>query len=233
MERSEDIKDLAAALVKAQGEFKAVGKSSENPFFKSKYADLASVIKSASPVLAKNGLAISQLIGITEHGESALTTLLLHSSGQFISSTMPLILTKKDPQGQGSAITYARRYSYMAAIGLVSDEDDDGHAASKQTFPEELPVVEVDTGLPPRAAGAHISKKQLDYIVNLFDGVGITAAPDRLNLTRLYSKNDDIKSAAQLTGSEASMVIERLVKTLPVQAQEDLLDYIKAKELPF
>lgn len=131
MSNSAILNDLAAALVKAQGEFPSVAKDATNPFFKSKYADLATVVKTASPVLAKNGLAISQFISTGETGNTTLITYLIHSTGQFISHAMPLLIAKQDAQGQGSAITYARRYSYMSVLGLVADEDDDGNTATR------------------------------------------------------------------------------------------------------
>lgn len=139
--QSEQINELAAALAAAQGEFSTVKKDSENPFFKSKYADLSAVVKTAAPVLAVHKLAVSQFISTTVDGEGnlvdTLTTWLIHQSGQYINDTMRLRLTKEDAQGQGSAITYARRYSYMAVLGLVADEDDDGNKAStpKATTP--------------------------------------------------------------------------------------------------
>ncbi len=129
---SEDIKDLAVTLVAAQAEFSAVPKGSTNPFFKSKYAALPDVVATAGPVLAKHGLAVSQFIS----EDDSLTTYLLHVSGQFISHTMTLHLVKNDPQAQGSAVTYARRYSYMSCLGLVADEDDDGNKASQNPTSE-------------------------------------------------------------------------------------------------
>jgi hypothetical protein len=127
--QSPEINELAAALVAAQAEFSAVPKNSANPFFKSKYAALPDVVASASPVLAKHGLAVSQFID-GEFVNEGLTTYLIHKSGQFIAHTMKLHLIKGDPQAQGSAVTYARRYAYMAALGLVADEDDDGNKGS-------------------------------------------------------------------------------------------------------
>ena len=129
---SPTITKLAQALLAAQAEFSAVPKGSDNPFFKSKYAALPDVVKHTTPVLAKHGLGVSQFVD-NVNGEDALTTYLIHSSGEFISHSMLLHLVKDDPQAQGSAITYARRYSYMACLGLVADEDDDGNAASKPT----------------------------------------------------------------------------------------------------
>ena len=138
MIRSTEISELALALVEAQAEFSAVPKGSTNPFFKSKYAALPDVVASASPVLAKHGLAVTQGIsfqqGFSDNANvlhDTLTTTLIHKSGQWIESEMPLHLPKQDPQGQGSAVTYARRYAYMAILGLVADDDDDGNSASR------------------------------------------------------------------------------------------------------
>ena len=125
---SEQLNELAAALCAAQGEFGAVPKESQNPFFKSTYAALPDVVKHATPILTKHGLAISQFMSPGD----TLTTYLLHQSGQFICYTAELHLVKDDPQAQGSAVTYARRYAYMAALGLVADNDDDGNAASNR-----------------------------------------------------------------------------------------------------
>jgi len=122
--QSDQINELATALVKAQAEFGAVPKGSINPFFKSKYASLPDVVAHATPVLTKHGLAVSQFIS----NDDTLTTYLLHTSGQFIAHTMSLHLVKDDPQAQGSAVTYARRYAYLSACGLVADEDDDANA---------------------------------------------------------------------------------------------------------
>jgi ERF superfamily len=152
---SPQIDQLAAALASAQAEFSAVPKGSNNPFFKSKYAALPEVVASATPVLAKYGLAVTQLITVDSdmHGTyDGLTTTLLHSSGQYISTTMRLHLPKIDPQGQGSAVTYARRYSYMAILGLVADEDDDGNSASVQ--PSQASKSATDNSLSSKVAAA-------------------------------------------------------------------------------
>lgn len=147
MASSNEINELAAALVAAQAEFSAVPKGSNNPFFKSNYAALPDVVASASPVLAKHGLAVTQSISfqLVPGGTcvDTLTTTLLHKSGQFIENEMVLHLPKQDPQGQGSAVTYARRYAYMAILGLVADDDDDGNAASRpkvQVAPKKEPA---------------------------------------------------------------------------------------------
>ena len=131
MNRSETIGELAKALAAAQGEFAPVEKKADNPFFRSKYADLPTVVMAASPILSKHGLSVSQWPEISlEQGADLLTTILMHTSGEWIEASMPLFLAKQDPQGQGSAITYARRYAYSAVVGIVTDVDDDGNAAS-------------------------------------------------------------------------------------------------------
>lgn len=152
---------LAAALVKFQAEIGAVAKTSANPFFKSKYAALPDVVQHAQPVLAKFGLAVSQTVGFwaTDTGViDTLTTTLVHESGETVRDTMRLHLVKDDPQAQGSAITYARRYAYMSILGLVADEDDDGNAASaprpqaqRQSSPAPRPSGPVE--IPDNAPG--------------------------------------------------------------------------------
>jgi hypothetical protein len=129
MDRSEQFNELVAALAKAQGEISGAAKGKENPFFKSKYADLACVMDACRVPLAKNGLAIIQSAQ-GSNGEKWVETVLAHASGQWVSSRYPIKLAKDDSQGMGSAVTYARRYSLMAMVGIVAeDEDDDGEAA--------------------------------------------------------------------------------------------------------
>ena len=120
MNKSESIAALSAALSKAQGEMRGAVKDSANPFFKSRYADLASVIEAAREPLAKNGLAVIQLINETGGVETVLT----HSSGEWISSTIQLTPKTNSPQDMGSIISYGRRYSYAAIVGLAQVDDD-------------------------------------------------------------------------------------------------------------
>jgi hypothetical protein len=132
MDKSETIIELAKALVKAQGQISPALKDSENPHFRSKYADLSSVWAACRKPLTDNGLSVVQMpVDAPTPGSVALTTLLLHTSGEYISSTVSAPLTKQDAQGIGSALTYLRRYALSAIIGVVADEDDDGNAASR------------------------------------------------------------------------------------------------------
>jgi ERF superfamily len=124
---SDEIDELATALSKAQGEIFDAGKGSENPYFKSKYADLAAVRSVIRVPLAKHGLSIVQNPA-TVQGGVEVQTFLLHSSGQYMSSKLFMPVAKNDAHGIGSAITYARRYSLMSILCLAT-EDDDGNAA--------------------------------------------------------------------------------------------------------
>ena len=127
--QSESIANLAKALSIVQGKLTYAKKDSANPFFKSKYADLESVWDACRDLLSANGLAVVQLPGEYFEGTMALTTIITHSSGEWISQQMSLPVTKPDAQGAGSALTYMRRYALAAAIGVVQ-ADDDGNAAS-------------------------------------------------------------------------------------------------------
>ena len=127
MEKTEETKELYAAMVKAQGAMGDAKKGSDNPFFKSKYSDLASVVHATKEALSDNGLAIMQLPIVSDTG-AGVKTILIHESGQSISSDLYLPVGKRDAQGIGSAITYARRYGWQAICGIPSD-DDDGNAA--------------------------------------------------------------------------------------------------------
>ena len=141
MNHSESIAKLATALSIVQGKLTHAKKDSANPFFKSKYADLESVWDACRSLLAENGLAVMQFPGEFVDGTMSLNTVLTHSSGEFMSYLMSVPVTKPDAQGAGSALSYMRRYSLAAVIGVVSanQEDDDGNAASNKTFNQ--PVV--------------------------------------------------------------------------------------------
>lgn len=132
MDQSEQLNELAGALAKAQGAIAPASKDKVNPAFRSKYADLSSVWEACRKALTDNGLSVIQLPVNHEPGYAALRTMLLHTSGQFISTTVSARLVKDDAQGLGSALTYLRRYSLAALVGVVADEDDDGNAASNR-----------------------------------------------------------------------------------------------------
>lgn len=119
--KSETIGKLAEALATAQSEMDAAHKDSKNPFFKSTYAKLPTIIDAIRPALNKNGLAYTCLVE-ERNGTSYLVAELLHKSGEWISSDLKLINPKGDMQGAGSAITYAKRF-LLAALSGLSEED--------------------------------------------------------------------------------------------------------------
>lgn len=126
--QSEQVNEIFIALCKAQSEIEIAIKDSNNPFFKSKYADISSVWKACRNALSKNNICISQVVEYRD-GISFLSTLMGHSSGQWIKSSCPILARDNSPQAFGSAITYARRYSLAAIAGVIADDDDDGEAA--------------------------------------------------------------------------------------------------------
>lgn len=132
------MKALATALVKAQATIEGAKKDSTNPHFKNKYADLGSTWDACRDALHANGFSVVQYGTVTEAG-AALVTKLLHESGESIEGLTPLLNSKGDMQGLGSAWTYARRYGLAAMIG-VCPEDDDANAASEKPGKVAAPV---------------------------------------------------------------------------------------------
>lgn len=128
MNQSQEVNDLFSALSKAQATIKGALKDSTNPFFKSKYADLESVWDACREPLTAHGLSVIQTTEFSPDAGIYVVTTLGHSSGQWIKGTLPIMAIKQDPQGIGSAITYARRYALAAIVGLVQ-VDDDGESA--------------------------------------------------------------------------------------------------------
>jgi hypothetical protein len=151
MNKSDTIKELAAALASAQAEMPAAKMNAVNPFLKNKYADLGSIIETARPVLGKHGLAFTQLVSNDECG-LAVETVLMHKSGEWMSETVSLALGeergKSAAQVAGSVITYLRRYALAAILGIYADEDADGNqpapAPKKQPAPADMPNITPD-----------------------------------------------------------------------------------------
>jgi hypothetical protein len=160
--QSEQINDLAAALSKAQGEMPTAKFNSTNKFLGNKYADLGAVIEASRPVLVKHGLSVSQLV--IGNGEFiGVETILLHSSGQWISSVVTLPAGdekgKSMAQVAGSIVSYLRRYALSAILGIYADEDSDGNQGQRKQeqkpsakieieYPAELAVVTNSKGTP-------------------------------------------------------------------------------------
>jgi hypothetical protein len=185
MNKSDSIKELATALNKAQSEMSGAKKGSANPFFKSKYANLEEVISVAKEPLMNNGLSISQFPTSGEN-KCGVETILMHVSGEWISSILLLACTKQDPQAYGSAITYARRYAYQSCLGIPS-EDDDGNSASAPKPQYKQPAAQPK---PPT-----ITKKAiLDAFAACKDSAALEAKYSKA-MTTPFAKDADILTA--------------------------------------
>ena len=124
MNKSESITKLAEALVAAQKKIGAATKEKTNPFFHSTYADLGAVMEACKDALNENGIVVLQPVGTDEQGVY-VETVLLHESGEFISDKMRIaVKAPNDPQAQGSAITYARRYALQSMVFIPAEDDD-------------------------------------------------------------------------------------------------------------
>lgn len=167
MNQSESIKELAAALSKAQGVMAPAAKDTNNPFFKTRYADLASIWEAARKPLADNGLAVCQTTSMTD-GEVHLITTLMHTSGEWITGELSLPPTKRDPQGYGSAITYMRRYALAAIVG-VSPEDDDGNDGSKKDKNPDSPPA--TTGKDPKPSAVESKSPSDKFAEKVLDEI--------------------------------------------------------------
>ncbi|WCB47057.1 ERF family protein [Nitratidesulfovibrio vulgaris] len=153
---SPEVTDLAKALIAVQHTLQPAIKDRENPFAKSRYATLNSVMDSCRDALLTNGIWVTQYPVPAEAGHLGLVTKLTHAeSGQWQSSLLVMPLPKADPQGYGSAMTYARRYALSAMLGMVTEEDDDGEAASGDTSAKPRTVRQPRQKVEGRAATAH------------------------------------------------------------------------------
>jgi len=157
--QSSDIGKLAEALAKAQAQMQGAIKDSSNPFFKSKYADLSSVWNSCREPLSNNGIAVIQTTDSGLDGAIELITTLVHSSGQFIRGRLPIKPVRPDPQGIGSAISYARRYGLSSIVGVIQ-EDDDGENAMNRSSNNS------------NKSNGRISKNQVQQITNFVNQLG-------------------------------------------------------------
>ncbi len=147
MEKSESIKNIATALIKFQSSVGTIPKDSKNPFFKSSYAALPDILGTINTHLIDAGLTINQF----PTGVNGLTTIVIHAdSGEYMMDTYYMTPTKNDPQGQGSCITYQRRYAIGAVLSLNIDEDDDGNKASVKVEPKQQskPIAVTEKELP-------------------------------------------------------------------------------------
>jgi hypothetical protein len=209
IDKSETLAALFAALAKVQGAMKPALKDSDNPFFKSKYADLSAVGSAAFPHLSANGLSVVQIPGECGDKRISLSTILGHSSGEWISGEMTIPLAKFDPQAHGSALTYARRYALGAFVGVLTD-DDDGNAASRPASSA------MDNDAPTKAKpllGPYKSKTALWAAIKGFDhelrGCGDT------DMLEAFLATKESKELIEQTKRDASSLWDGIGGNLP------------------
>jgi hypothetical protein len=141
MKTSDNVDKIFPAFVAFQAEMPPVPKDSINPHFRNKYASLGAITEATRPVLAKHGLAYTQGMAIVD-GVQVMFTRIIHQSGQWMEDGgYALNPTKNDPQGMGSAVTYARRYTIGSTLGIITEDDDDGNRASEPAPVKKLPPV--------------------------------------------------------------------------------------------
>lgn len=134
---------MLQAFLAVQKSLPKLTKDGKNPHFGNTYVTLSELMDKVLPVLTKNGFMLTQAVGYTKESEPTLTTKLIHETGHELTGTMLLLAKSNDPQAQGSAITYARRYQVMSLLGLVGDEDDDGNRASEEPKTKKATVAQL------------------------------------------------------------------------------------------
>jgi hypothetical protein len=213
IDMSLDIKDIIKALSNAQAEFPPIPKTQTNPYYKKKYADLSTIIHNIKNVMNKNGLAFTQTI-IPNNDSVIVKTTLFHISGQFINSTISVKLEgKKDPQALGSAITYLRRYSLSAIIGVASEDDDDGNATKINGITKE--------DYKP-------AKKTEDNPYQIIKNAKTITELEN-SAKEIFKTNPDLKSSAVFIGlckTQRTALEEK-------KAEEMVIDDIVSEDVPF
>lgn len=243
MNKSDSINELATALAKAQGEIKGAELDATNPHFKSPYSTLSSVWEACRAPLSKNGLSIIQTLEKID-GSNVLETTLLHSSGQYFSGHCPLLLTKQDMQGLGSAYTYAKRYAICALIGVASIEDDDD--ANEADYKPSYTPPQTQTAKPTlnksatpspvspiKAAQAPIAKDKIMAAENDIKAIWALIKTE-LSLTDEAAKTfcmkvlPDKKSSKEWTMADVeklTFAVEKLTFAVDIERDQQSLDH--------
>jgi ERF superfamily protein len=197
---------LFDALLAVQAEAPTLPKDAVNPHYRSKYTPLDTIVEKIGPILNKHGLVWMTFPCHDEHGNPALRYSLTHAAtGEALRDMMPLLLSKQDAQGMGSAITYARRYSLCAVLNLVADDDDDGNNAARGTTDSRTTSADPGAALPGAPTGP-----QLKYLKTLVTQSHAPERTIRAMLDQVGATNVQIEAgwAGKLTRDQASSLIE-------------------------
>jgi hypothetical protein len=191
-----DISALLKAFLAAQAQVRGAKKDAQNPHFKSDYATLESVITAIKDPLNSNGLAFIQMPATCQNGGLRLVTRIYHMGGQFIESDFEVPLPKADPQGVGSALTYARRYALMAMMGIAPEDDDGNSATPKKRSAKKAPTKSKpkpdETTLPDPLSDDEI-RAEIGELILAYTGGDKEAAGDELErLTSFPGKEGEV-----------------------------------------
>lgn len=188
---------ILPAILAVQSAAPTVSKGTDNPFFKSKYADLADIWSAIKESMAANNLIVTHLMEPRD-GKEYLTTRIYHTSGQYLESVCPIEPVKRDPQGYGSAVTYMRRYSLSALLGIVTDMDDDGNDAAQAKSKKPEPKKEE----PEVTQNPEFTQADYEFVVERLakchdlDGLDAIADYARKNWKRMAKSYQDLITKA-------------------------------------
>lgn len=228
LKTSESTDKIFPALVSAWAEIDTAVKDASNPFFNSVYADLPSVMGAIKPHFVKNNLAMLQPASRLD-SQVLISTIIVHSSGQWIASDFAISAVDSKPQSIGSAITYARRYAASSITGVVSDKDDDGNAASgtqnkTQPQPTQRPLPKPENKQAPKDTEAknpmHLATTLRTQIFGILKG---TDAENDDNLKKYYK---GVFGVERDLPNNADMYVKPLADLLRlIQKAETLADF--------
>lgn len=227
MRQSESISSLAAALSKAQAALRPALKDKQNPHLRSQYASLDSVMEAVRGPMASNGLSVVQVPDSDEPGYLALTTRLMHESGEWLEGRCRVRLGKDDAQGFGAALTYAKRYALSAMLGVVADEDDDGEGAKAQPArQQQAPRAQAQQARPAAAQATQAADHGAVVAINrkLEEELEFGSGERDQKLSFIgWLAGRSIKSSKDLTPAEAQKVLT-VLNALPDQdARQNLV----------
>lgn len=216
MQKSNEISEINKALAEFRKEVKQPLKDANNPFFKSKYVPLENVVEAIDEVAPNHGLSFTQWPVSDGNGNVGVSTMLLHSSGQYIEYD-PVYMKpdKQTPQAIGSAITYSKRYSLSAVFGITSDEDDDGNQATgngnnnQRKQHNQLPVQ--DKG---KVALVQQNAKDLADIINAQDGADQSNPMTQQKIIDTYIKKIGISNISQATNEQLITITQYIKKNI-------------------
>ena len=214
MSQTENISELVTALSKAQGVMAPAKFNKGNPHFKSRYADFTSCMEACRLPLACNGLSVMQYCD-TVNDKLVLVTMLAHVSGQWIKSYFPLLPKDFTSQAIGSAMTYAKRYSLSAMLGIVADEEDDDGEATMDRKPECKPALQTAKAPPPPPL---ISDVQVKFLLE-----NLPKTDDKFKSTlEKWMKDTNIGSYSQLTVPFFESIAKGITENIKEKANENI-----------